>query len=116
MDNVFLRELSALLRETEKLLACPEPDAEAWEGYGRIRQEAFARLQATGAADAGQAGDRAAIENLVRTVLERDRLLMQKLEEGLSRCREGFAAVAQGRQALRGYLPPRPSMFLQRNV
>jgi hypothetical protein len=112
MDHPFLKELTALLQETERLLACSEPDTEAWEGYGRVRQETFARIQAAGAA----AGDRAAIEKLVRTVLERDRLLIQKLEEGLSRCRTELSAVAQGRQALRGYLPPRPSTFLQRNA
>jgi len=116
MDNVFLRELSALLRETEKLLACPAPDAEAWEGYGRNRREAFARLQAAGTLVTDEAAERAAVEKLVRTVLERDRLLMQKLEEGMFRCRKELSGAAQGRQALRGYLPSRPSTFLQRNV
>jgi hypothetical protein len=116
MDNVFLQELSALLRETEKLLACPEPDTEAWASYGRNRREAFARLQATGTLVTDEAAERAAVEKLVRTVLERDRLLMEKLEEGLARCRTELSGVAEGRRALRGYLPPRPSTFLQRNV
>ena len=116
MHRAFLKDLTALLQETEKLLACPQPDTEAWEDYSRIRQKTFARLQAAGTLVTDEAAERAAVEKLVRTVLERDRLLMQKLEEGMFRCRTELSGVAQGRQALRGYLPPRPPTFLQRQA
>ena len=116
MDNPFVKQFSALLQETEKLLGCAEPGADAWEGYGRMRQETFTRLQAADFLGADSEGERAALRELANAVLERDRLLMQKLEESISFCRKALSDVDQGRQALRGYLPARRSSFLQRQV
>lgn len=116
MDNPFLSELSALLQETEKLLAGPQPDAEAWEGYSRMREEAFARLEAAGASHGEHESERAQVRELIHAVLERDRLLMQKLEECISCCRDGLLAVPKARRALVGYLPSRPASFVERQV
>ena len=116
MDNYFLNELTALLQETEKLLASPAPDAEDWEGYSRLRQETFARLESAESLAPEATGEQAALREIINAVLERDRLLMQKLEECLSCCRKGLSSVPRARQALSGYLPSRPSSFLQRQV
>jgi hypothetical protein len=116
MDLPFLQELTALLQETEKLLALPELGAEALEGYSCMRQSAFARLEAAGSLESAQEGERAGIRELIKAVLERDRLLMHKLEEGLAVCREGLSAVPKARQALRGYLSPRPLQLVRRQA
>jgi hypothetical protein len=116
MDHPFLQELSALLQETEKLLASTEPDAEAWEGYNRIRQTTFARLEAAGSLEAGVESDRRALRELIQAVLERDRLLVQKIEECIFCCRKGLSSVPGARKALNGYLPSRPSSFLERQA
>jgi hypothetical protein len=116
MDHLFFKELSALLRETEKLMACSAPDAEAWEGYGRLREKAFHRLQQFGSLPAEKQSERAKLAELIKIVIERDRLLMQKLEECLACCREGLSTVPKARRALNGYLPLRSSSFVQRNV
>jgi hypothetical protein len=116
MDLPFLQELSALLQETEKLLARAELDAEAWEGYSRLRQKAFARLEAAGSLESAGESERAGIRELINAVLERDRLLMQKIEEGLAVCREGLAAVPKARQAIRGYLSPLPAQLVRRQA
>jgi len=116
MDLPFLQELSALLQETEKLLARAELDAEAWEGYSRMRQNAFARLEAAGSLESAGQSERAGLRELMNAVLERDRLLMQRVEEGLAVCRAGLAAVPKARQALRGYLGLRPLSILERQA
>jgi hypothetical protein len=117
MDHPFLQELSALLQETEKLLASAEPDAEAWESYARMREETFARLESAGSLGSDSVkGERAALGELINAVLERDRLLVQKLEACISLCRKGLSSVPRARQAINGYLPPRPSSFVERQV
>jgi hypothetical protein len=116
MDHPFLKELSALLEETEKLLACPEPEAEAWEGYNRMRQTAFARLEAAGSLESRGENERRALRELIQAVLERDRLLVQKIEECIFCCRKGLSSVPGARKALNGYLPSRPSSFLERQA
>ncbi|HEY2990950.1 MAG TPA: hypothetical protein VGL11_24775 [Candidatus Binatia bacterium] len=115
MENPFLQELSALLQETEKLLACPEPDTAAWEDYRRMRRETFARLESAGSTADGT-GEPRLMKELINAVLERDRLLMQKVEECLSCCREGLSTVPKARQALSGYLPPRRPSLVQRQA
>jgi hypothetical protein len=116
MDLPFLQELTALLQETEKLLTSAEPDAEALERYSRMRQNAFARLEAAGSLESAGQSDRAGLRELINAVLERDRLLMQKLEEGLALCRKELSAVPKARQALRGYLTPLPAQLVRRQV
>jgi hypothetical protein len=56
------------------------------------------------------------MKELINAVLERDRLLMQKVEECLSCCREGLSTVPKARQALSGYLPPRRPSLVQRQA
>jgi len=116
MDLPFLRELTALLQETDKLLASAEPDAEALEGYRHRRQNAFARLEAAGSLESAGQSERAGLRELINAVLERDRLLMQKLDECLAVCREGLSAVPKARQALRGYLSPLPAQLVRRQA
>jgi hypothetical protein len=116
MDDHFIKELSALLEETDKLLASAEPDAEAWEGYNRMRQDAFARLEAAESLEARGESERRALRELIQAVLERDRLLVQKIEECIFCCRKGLSSVPGARKALNGYLPSRPSSFLERQV
>jgi len=116
MELPFLRELTVLLQETDKLLASAEPDIEAWEGYSRMRQSAFARLEAAGSLENAQEGDRAGLRELINAVLERDRLVMQKVEEGLGLCRKELATVPKARQALRGYLSPVPARLVRRQA
>ncbi len=115
MNHPILEELAALLQETELLLASPEPAAAAWENYSRMRQETFARLE-TGGLDGDLKEERAALKEMMTAVLERDRLLMQMVEGYLASCRQGLSALPQARRALSGYLPPRPSSSLQRQV
>ena len=116
MDDLFLNELTDLLRETDKLLASADPDTEALTDYSCAREETFARVQAAGFLAADAEGERAALAELINAVLERDRLLMNKLEECLSCCRKELSAVPKARRALNGYLSPRPSPFLQRRA
>ena len=116
MDNYFLNELTALLQETEKLLASPEPDTAAWKNYNLMRQATFARLEAAASLDGDLKGERAALGELIHAVLERDRLLVQKIEECISCCRDGLSAVPKVRRALSGYLPSRPFSFLERQA
>ena len=116
MDVPFLCELSALLQETDKLLACAEPDAEILEGYSRMRQKTFARLEAAGSLESAGQDGRAGLRDLINAVLERDRLLMQKVEEGLAVCREGLSAVSKARQALNGYRPALPAQLVLRRA
>ena len=105
MESPFLNELSALLRETEELLAHPEPQTETWEDYRRAREAAFARLEAAGAWNTGTVEERARLRELIEAILQRDRLLVQRLEECLSFCRKGLSSVPKTQQALRGYFP-----------
>ncbi len=56
-----------------------------------------------------RAGEQAELRELIAAVLERDRRLMQKLEECIACCRKGLAAVPQARRALNGYRPARIS-------
>jgi hypothetical protein len=116
MDHPYLEELSVLLQETEVLLAAAEPDAAAWENYSRMRQETFAHLEAASSIDGDLKAERAALRELINAVLERDRLLMQKVEGSLASCRRGLSDLPRARRALTGYLPPRPSSFVQRQV
>jgi hypothetical protein len=115
MDALFLKEFSDLLQESENLLAISEPDTAAWEAYARTRELTFARLQTAEEGSAGAGGERAQLRELIETILERDRLLMQRLEECLARCREGLSALPKRQQALRGYFPARVSS-LQRQA
>jgi hypothetical protein len=115
MNLPFLQELTALLQETDRILA-GDHDAEALQRYSRMRQNAFARLEAAGSMEGAQPGDRAGIKELINAVLERDRLLMQKLEEGLAVCRAGLSAVPKARQAFRGYLSPLPARLVRRRA
>jgi hypothetical protein len=115
-DLPFLRELTALLQETDKLLAEAEFDAEAVEGYSHRRQNVFAHLEAAGSLGSVDQSERVGLRELINAVLERDRLLMQKLEESLAVCREGLAAVPKARQALRGYLSPLPAQLVRRQA
>jgi hypothetical protein len=116
MDLPFLRELSALLQETEKLLACSEPDAAAWEDYSRMRQNTFARLEAAGPLENAGEDERSGLRDLINAVLERDRLLMHKVEEGLAVCRVGLSSVPKVRQALKGYRSPLPAQLVLRRA
>jgi hypothetical protein len=116
MDLPFLQELTALLQETDKLLACRELDTAAMEGYSRMRRNAFGRLEAAGSLESADQSERAGLRELINAVLERDRLLMQKLEESLAVCREGLSAVPKARQALRGYLAPLPAQLIRRHA
>jgi hypothetical protein len=115
MDGAFLNELSDLLHETENLLASPEPESQTWEDYGRRRQQAFERLESETAVAADDNGERARLRELIEAILERDRLLMLRLELYLARCRRGLSTLPRTQQALRGYFPPQPGA-LQRQV
>jgi hypothetical protein len=103
------------LRETENLLAGPEPETEVWEAYGRRRERAFEQLQSETGLAADHGGERARLRELIEAILERDRLLMVRLELYLARCRKGLSTVPKVQQALRGYFPPQPGA-LQRQV
>jgi hypothetical protein len=115
MDSGFLNELTDLLHETENLLASPEPETQMWEDYGRRRQQAFDRMQSEAALAADDGGERARLRELIEAILERDRLLMLRLELYLARCRRGLSSVPKAQQALKGYFPPQPGA-LQRQV
>jgi len=115
MDNTFLNELTDLLHETENLLAGPEPETQTWEDYGRRRQQAFERLESETPVAADGTGERARVRELIEAILERDRLLMLRLELYLARCRRGLAAVPKTQQALKGYFPAQAGA-LQRQV
>lgn len=105
METPFLEELSALLRETEVLLAHPEPQTEAWEDYRRTREAAFVRLEAADAWNTTSVEERARLRELIEAILQRDRLLVQRLEEYLSLCQQSLSRVPKTQQALRGYFP-----------
>jgi hypothetical protein len=115
MDSPFLKELSDLLCETEKMLADPEPESAAWEDYGRMREETFRLLKTEDPSKTEDSGERARLRELIEAILERDRLLMQRLERYLAGCRKELSAVPKTHQALRGYFPPRPGS-LQRQA
>lgn len=116
MEHPFLQELTGLLRETEELLASADPDTERLEEYGRAREAKFARMNAAGASIALQESERAALANLIRKVLERDRLLMQRLEEYLAHCRAGLSGVRKAGNALNGYHPAPSPTFVRRHA
>ena len=105
MESPFLEELSALLRDTEALLAHPEPQTGAWEDYRRTREAAFLRLETADAWNTASVEERARLRELIEAILQRDRLLVQRLEEYLSICRQGLSRVPKTQQALRGYFP-----------
>jgi hypothetical protein len=115
MDGAFLNELSDLLRETENLLAGPEPERKCGRltGAGASGRSSSCRAKRRLAADHG--GERARLRELIEAILERDRLLMVRLELYLARCRKGLSTVPKVQQALRGYFPPQPGA-LQRQV
>jgi hypothetical protein len=105
MDSPFLEDLAALLRETEVLLTHPEPQTDAWEDYRRTREAAFLRLEAADAWNTTSVEERAKLRELIEAILQRDQLLVQRLEEYLSVCRDGLSRVPKTQQALKGYFP-----------
>lgn len=114
MSNPILAALTALLQETEILLACPEPDTDTWERYQHRRQEIFSHLQ-----DVFQQGappEDAALRTLLTQVLAQDQILLHDLAIHRARCREELAVVATARQALRGYTPSLQGHLLERGV
>src|SRR5262249_49968080 len=105
METPFLDELTTLLRETEDLLAHPEPGVEAWEEYRRTREAAFLRLEAADAWNTTSVEERARLRELIEAILQRDRLLVQRLEVYLSFYRASLSRLPKTQQALRGYFP-----------
>ncbi|MGE0826613.1 MAG: hypothetical protein AB7G75_25030 [Candidatus Binatia bacterium] len=114
MTNQILTELTVLLQDTVALLDCSEPDTETWEQYNLRRQRIFTNLQALFATE--EKAEAAPVQELLQSVIEKDRLLMQKLVVHRTRCCQDLAAVAKARQALKDFPPSSSHHFLERAV
>jgi hypothetical protein len=100
-------QLADLVSQTRELLACPDPNVEAWQEYSRRREAIFARL---GEMDfEGSEGEEAEeVQDLLQEILQQDATVIEKLKTRLSSLQEDLTALAKARRGLRGYTSPQP--------
>lgn len=115
MNTTLVGELKKLLNEARELLACPDPDVEAWEGYGKRRETILARL---GGMDfqVSEREEAEKVQDLLKEILQQDATVTEKLKARLISLREELSVLAKERRALRGYAPPRPALLFERCV
>ena len=103
MQGLFAEALSVLLADSQALLDSPEPSFSSWEDYKDRRNELFDRLQRLSSPIAGNAGETAMLRNLMMSLLEKDRLLVQKIQRMMSSIRRDMEAVAEQRRLVKTY-------------
>jgi hypothetical protein len=86
------------MAKSQALLDCAEPTLSDWEEYSSARNDLFNRLAALPSlcADGDDAGD---VQDLVAQTFEKDRLLLQRIENQLSSLREQIATAAENSRA-----------------
>ena len=103
MIDGICEDLNLLIDGTRELLDCPAPSLEAWVGYSKKRNELFGRVHRLMPFEGESERDRAQLQSLVATVLEKDVLLKQKIQHHLSNFRREMAAAKTQRRAFRAY-------------
>lgn len=114
MSNPLLAELHALLRDTDVLLACSEPDSEQLETYGQRRQAIFSRLQDKGEQSARD--DAELLRKVLLRIQEQDTFLIQCLERHRDSCRTELLTLARARQTVHGRTPSCTGRLLERHI
>ena len=95
MPDSFAEALSVLLADSQALLDSQEPSFASWEDYRERRDELFSHCKRLSSPIAENVGEAAALRNLMISILEKDRLLVQKIQREMSSIRRDMDAVAE---------------------
>jgi hypothetical protein len=116
MDNstAVTLALKGLLRASDEVLACAEADCESLERYQQNRQEAFSHLHML-VQNAGWGNDPEQAK-LIKQVLEKHSVLLQRLERQRQQCRNELTAVLKTQQALDSYATPAAIHLVERGA
>ncbi len=95
--------LSVLLADSQALLDSPEPSFETWEEYKEGRDALFSSLNRLASQMPKDADEAAALRNLMISIREKDRLLVQKIQRVMSSIRREMEAVAEQHRLVKTY-------------